>query len=127
MFAPLLSPAMLVVDDDPFIRKLIITTLEGVSPHVIYQASNGEDAVLIARQQRPRLILLDISMPRVDGIEACREMRRHPSLANTTIIMLTAVIDDVAGVRAAEAGADALLTKPFSPLELLDLVTTLAN
>lgn len=100
-----------------------MTTLEGISRYVVYQASNGEDAVRIARQEQPQLVFLDIAMPLLNGIEACREMRSEPSLANTTIVMLTGVLDESARTRAAQAGADAFLTKPFSPRDLLRLVS----
>jgi two-component system chemotaxis response regulator CheY len=117
--------AVLIVDDDPFIRKLIRTTLEGVSGFELHEARDGEEAVQTARQESPRLVFLDIDMPRVDGIEACRRMRAEPSLAGAKIVMLTATAEDSARVRAREAGADFFLTKPFSPLELLRLVAEL--
>ena len=66
---------MLIVDDDPFIRKLIVTTLEGVSEFDLHEAGDGVEAVEIAGRQSPRLVFLDIDMPRMDGIEACRAMR----------------------------------------------------
>ncbi len=117
--------AVLIVDDDPFIRKLIVTTLEGVSEFELHEARDGEEAVQAARQQAPRLVFLDIDMPRVDGIEACRRMRAEPVMAGAKIVMLTATVEDSARVRAREAGADFFLTKPFSPLELLRLVAEL--
>jgi len=117
--------AVLIVDDDPFIRKLIRTTLEGVSTFDLYEASNGEEGVQAARREAPRLVFLDIDMPRMEGIEACRQMRNEPAMAGAKIVMLTASADDGARARAAEAGADFFLTKPFSPLKLLRLVDEL--
>ena len=119
--------AVLIVDDDPFIRKLIVTTLEGVSTFQLHQASDGEEAVEAARREGPRLVFLDIDMPRLDGIEACRRMRADPAMAGARIVMLTASADDSARERAAAAGADRFLTKPFSPLDLLRLVDDLDN
>ena len=119
--------AVLIVDDDPFIRKLIVTTLEGVSTFQLHQASDGEEAVEAARRESPRLVFLDIDMPRLDGIEACRRMRAEPAMAGARIVMLTASADDSARSRAAAAGADRFLTKPFSPLDLLRLVDDLDN
>ena len=119
--------AVLIVDDDPFIRKLIVTTLEGVSTFQLHQASDGEEAVEAARREAPRLVFLDIDMPRLDGIEACRRMRADPAMAGARIVMLTASADDSARERAAAAGADRFLTKPFSPLDLLRLVDDLDN
>jgi CheY-like chemotaxis protein len=116
---------VLIVDDDPFIRKLIVTTLEGVSAFELHEASDGEEAVQVARREGPRLVFLDIDMPRLDGIEACRQMRREPAMAGSKIVMLTASADDSARSRAEQAGADRFLTKPFSPLTLLRLVDEL--
>jgi CheY-like chemotaxis protein len=117
--------AVLIVDDDPFIRKLIVTTLEGVSTFDLHEAGDGEEAVSVARREAPRLVFLDIDMPRLDGIEACRQMRGVPTMAGAKIVMLTASADDRARSRAADAGADRFLTKPFSPLDLLRLVDEL--
>jgi CheY-like chemotaxis protein len=116
---------VLIVDDDPFIRKLIVTTLEGVSTFELHEASDGEEAVQVARREGPRLVFLDIDMPRLDGIEACRQRRREPTMAGSKIVMLTASADDSARSRAEQAGADRFLTKPFSPLTLLRLVDEL--
>jgi CheY-like chemotaxis protein len=117
--------AVLIVDDDPFIRKLIVTTLEGVAGFELHEARDGDEAVQTASVQSPRLVFLDIDMPRMDGIEACRRMRADPAMAGSKIVMLTATAEESARVRAREAGADFFLTKPFSPLELLRLVAEL--
>ena len=117
--------AVLIVDDDPFIRKLIVTTLEGVAEFELHEASDGEEAVRAASVRSPRLVFLDIDMPRLDGIEACRQMRAVPAMSAAKIVMLTATAEDSARERAHQAGADFFLTKPFSPLELLRLVAEL--
>lgn len=118
---------VLIVDDDPFIRKLILTTLEGVSSFDLHEAGDGEEAVQVACREGPRLVFLDIDMPRMDGIEACRQMRSQPSMRGSKIVMLTASADDSARTRAEAAGADRFLTKPFSPLALLRLVDELGS
>ena len=117
--------AVLIVDDDPFIRKLIVTTLEGVAEFELHEASDGEEAVQASSALSPRLVFLDIDMPRMDGIEACRLMREEPAMEGSKIVMLTATAEDSARVRARQAGADFFLTKPFSPLDLLRLVAEL--
>jgi len=117
--------AVLIVDDDPFIRKLIVTTLEGVSAYDLHEAADGAQAVQCAGREGPRLVFLDIDMPVLDGIESCRQMRALPVMADAKIVMLTASADDSARSRASEAGADFFLTKPFSPLDLLRLVDEL--
>jgi len=116
---------VLIVDDDPFIRKLIVTTLEGVSAFVMHEAADGAQAVKAASLEAPRLVFLDIDMPVLDGIEGCRQMRALPTMSGSRIVMLTASADDSARDRAHEAGADFFLTKPFSPLDLLRLVDEL--
>jgi len=118
---------VLIVDDDPFIRKLILTTLEGVSSFDLHEACDGEEAVQTARREGPRLVFLDIDMPRMDGIEACRQMRAEPVMEGAKIVMLTASSEESARDRAAAAGADRFLTKPFSPLDLLRLVDELGS
>ena len=118
-------PSVLIVDDDRFIRRLVATTLEDVSGYDIVEAVNGEEAVESGRLRRPELIFLDIDMPVLDGLEACRRLRAQEETADSTIVMLTAAVGEVAERAAEEAGADLYLTKPFSPLELLRLVDDL--
>ncbi len=114
--------SVLIVDDDPFIRKLIATTLEDVAGFELVEAADGREAVEAAARDRPDLVFLDIEMPEVDGLEACRRLRAAPDTARATIVMLTAAAGDTAERDAETAGADLFLTKPFSPLELLNLV-----
>ena len=113
---------ILVVDDDPLIRRLIATTLENVAGFDILEAEDGVDALEKADAARPTIVFLDIDMPRMDGVEACQRLRRSPATAAATIVMLTAAADAGAETRAVEAGADLYMTKPFSPLEVLQLV-----
>jgi two-component system chemotaxis response regulator CheY len=117
--------SVLVVDDDPFIRKLIATTLEDVGEFDLHEASDGLEAVEVARDKSPRLVFLDVDMPRLDGIAACRQLRAEPETSGATIVMLTAAHGDDVERQAEEAGADLFLTKPFSPLDLLRLVDEL--
>jgi two-component system chemotaxis response regulator CheY len=116
------SRTILVVDDDPLIRRLIATTLEDVAGFDIVEAEDGLDALETAGAGIPTIVFLDIDMPRMDGITACRELRQLDGTSASTIVMLTAATDDRAERRAGEAGADLFLTKPFSPLEVLRLV-----
>jgi CheY-like chemotaxis protein len=120
-------PSVLIVDDDPFIRKLVATTLEDVAGFQLAEASDGREALEIARREPPQLIFLDIDMPHVDGYEACRLLRAEPATSHATIVMLTAAAGEEAERAAEEAGADLFLTKPFSPLELLRLVHDLGD
>lgn len=117
-----MTRAVLVVDDDPFIRRLIVTTLEDVAEFEIHEAADGMEALEVARRERPSLVFLDIDMPRIDGIDACRQLRADRSTSAITIVMLTAADGDAIQREAQAAGADLYLTKPFSPLDLLRLV-----
>jgi CheY-like chemotaxis protein len=118
---------VLVVDDDPFIRKLIATTLEDVAEFELHEAADGLEALEVAERERPTLVFLDVDMPRLDGIAACRQLRENPATSETTIVMLTAAHGDNVERSAEEAGADLFLTKPFSPLDLLRLVDRLSD
>ena len=111
-----MTRCVLVVDDDPFIRKLIATTLEDVSRFNIHEASNGLEAVEVARRELPVLVFLDVDMPGMNGIETCRRLRADVATSGATIVMLTAAHGERVERDAEEAGADLFLTKPFSPL-----------
>ncbi len=115
---------VLIVDDDPFIRKLIATTLEDVSGLDLLEAADGVEAVELAARQAPVIVFLDLNMPRLDGIGATAQLRALPGSEITTIVMLTAAGQERER-EAREAGADLFLTKPFSPLDLLRLVDEL--
>ena len=115
---------ILVVDDEPSIVDLVRFTLEDADVRVV-EASDGAEALVLARQIKPDLILLDVQMPRLDGLEVCRELRREPAFARAPIILLTAAGQEADRARGLGAGADEYLTKPFSPLALLALVEAL--
>jgi CheY-like chemotaxis protein len=122
-----MTRAVLVVDDDKFIRKLVATTLEDVSEFDLHEASDGVEALEVAHDKQPAIVFLDVDMPRMDGIDTCRRMREDPATTHATIVMLTAAHGDQTERLAEEAGADLFLTKPFSPLELLRLVDRLGD
>jgi two-component system chemotaxis response regulator CheY len=122
-----MTRGVLIVDDDPFVRKLIATTLEDVAGFELHEAADGIEALEVARRELPSLVFLDVDMPRLDGIDACRQLRSEEATASTTIVMLTAAHGDSVERQAEEAGADLFLTKPFSPLDLLRLVDRLGG
>jgi DNA-binding response OmpR family regulator len=115
---------ILVVDDEPSIVELVRFTLEDAEVRVV-EASDGAEALILARRIKPDLVLLDVQMPRLDGLEVCRQLRRESDFARTPIIMLTAAGQQAERTRGLGAGADEYLTKPFSPLALLALVEAL--
>jgi len=115
---------VLVVDDEQPIVDLVRFTLEDERVQVV-EAADGLKALEVARERPPDLVLLDVQMPRLDGFEVCHRLRREPGLERTRIVMLTAAAQEADRARAAAAGADDYLTKPFSPLKLLSLVRAL--
>lgn len=121
-----MSRAVLVVDDDPFIRRLVTTTLEDIAGIELHEAPDGVQALALARATRPVIVFLDVEMPQMDGIDTCRSLRADPATEAATIVMLTAADGEQVQRRAEDAGADLFLTKPFSPLDLLRLVDGLA-
>ena len=118
---------LLVVDDDPFIRRLVTTTLEDVAQVTLLEAEDGDRALALADRHRPAIVLLDVDIPGPSGIEVCRALRANPRTGDATIVMLTAARGDDIEDQAEAAGADLFLTKPFSPLELLRLVDRLSG
>src|SRR3989475_4599121 len=113
-----MAQEVLVVEDEPDIRRLIVLHLErdGFSCRT---ASNGPEALREARAVVPDLVVLDLMLPELDGLEVCRQLRRDASTAAVPIIMLTAKSDEVDRVVGLEIGADDYVSKPFSPKELV--------
>jgi len=112
---------VLIVDDDEMIRRLVRTVLEADEYDVV-EARNGDIALELANEAHPAVVLLDIMMPGIDGVEVCRRLD-HTAVK---VIILTARDDPSLEDACREAGADAFLTKPFSSVELLDLVAGFA-
>ena len=115
---------VLLADDDPGLRRLVGATL-GSEHFNLLSASDGEETLSIARELRPALILLDINMPRRNGLEVCQLLKADPSTADIKIVMLTASGSEVDRTKAVEAAADDYVVKPFSPIALLDKVYAL--
>jgi CheY-like chemotaxis protein len=112
---------LLIADDEPGIRSLVRMTLES-DVYEIVEAANGEEALASARQLHPELVLLDVMMPKLDGFEACRQLKEDPATADIVVVMLTARAQESDRERGAAAGADEYFTKPFSPVALMRLV-----
>lgn len=109
---------ILVVDDEPDAIELARFNLRAAGYDVI-TAENGNAALRLARESIPDLILLDVMLPEVDGLEVCKILRRHPQTAAIPIILLTAKAAEIDRVLGLELGADDYVTKPFSPRELI--------
>lgn len=117
----------LIVEDQADIRELIRMSLE-LEDLDIREAEDGDVGFAAALAFRPDLVLLDVMMPgSMDGFEVCRRLRADPAFRRTRIVMLTARSQDTDRQQGASAGADAYLTKPFSPRQLLEVVHRLMN
>lgn len=115
---------ILLVDDEPDILEFLSYNLkkEGFQ---IYTSNNGRDAVKIANEIKPHLIILDVMMPDMDGIETCREIRNNENLKNVLISFLTARGEDYSQIAGFDAGADDYITKPIKPRVLVSRVNAL--
>jgi two-component system alkaline phosphatase synthesis response regulator PhoP len=115
---------ILIVDDEPDILEFLTYNLkrEGFN---VYQASSGREAIEIAKKQVPDLMLLDIMLPEMDGIETCEEIRKVPALQQTTIAFLTARGEDYSQIAGFEAGGDDYITKPIKPKVLISRIKAL--
>jgi DNA-binding response OmpR family regulator len=112
---------ILLADDQEGLRRLVSVTL-GPDEFEILHASDGEEALRMARTQRPHLILLDVAMPKLDGFQVLRQLKADAATASIPIIMLTATGNAQARSMARDLGAVDYFVKPFSPLTLLQRV-----
>ncbi len=108
-------PLVLIADDEPDIRRFLRMQMENVD---VIEASDGAEALEIARLRRPQLALLDHMMPEMDGVEVCKRIRENHSTRGVAVIILTARADEQTKLSALQAGANDFLTKPFSTAEL---------
>jgi len=109
---------VLIVEDEPDIRALVVHHLKREG-YQVSAAASGEEALRQVQAAQPDLVLLDLMMPAMDGLEVCRRLRQDPATASLPIVMLTAKGDEVDRVLGLEIGADDYIVKPFSPKELL--------
>jgi two-component system alkaline phosphatase synthesis response regulator PhoP len=112
---------ILIVDDNEDILELLFYNLKSDGYHVEI-AKDGIEAIEVARKSLPDLIIMDIMMPKMDGVEACRHIRKLPELANTHIIFLTARVEEYSEIAAFDSGADDYLMKPIKPRALMSRV-----
>jgi two-component system alkaline phosphatase synthesis response regulator PhoP len=115
---------ILLVDDEPDILEIIGYNLS-TEGYQVFTAENGVEAISQAKKHKPHLIVLDVMMPEMDGIEACEKIRNIPELSETVITFLTARSEDYSQVAGFEAGADDYITKPVKPKLLLSKVKSL--
>lgn len=115
---------ILLVDDEPDILEIISYNLTAQGYH-ISTANNGVEAIKKAKKEHPHLIILDVMMPEMDGIEACEQIRKIPELQDTLIAFLTARGEDYSQVAGFEAGADDYISKPIKPKVLVSKIKSL--
>ncbi len=115
---------ILLVDDEPDILEFMEYNLKK-EKYSVFTANNGKEALLVAKREKPDLIILDIMMPEMDGIETCRALREMPEFRNTLIAFLTARNEDYSQVAGFDVGADDYITKPIKPRVLISRINAL--
>jgi two-component system, OmpR family, phosphate regulon response regulator PhoB len=115
---------VLVADDDADVRDLVAFRLDRAGYEVM-AAADGQDALELARSRSPDIAVLDVMMPRLDGLQVTRQMRAIDELARVPVLLLTASVHEAAVKQGFEAGADDYMKKPFSPADLVARVRAL--
>jgi CheY-like chemotaxis protein len=115
------TKTVLVVDDDAAVRMVLQLAFERTD-YRVEAAEDGEGALALARERRPDLMLLDIGMPGMDGLEVCRRLKADPATSGIKIVLLTARVQERDREVGMAAGADGYLTKPFSPRAVIAYV-----
>lgn len=112
---------ILIVDDEPHIRMLIEQTLEELEDDGVefLTAENGEIALQIIQKENPQLVFLDVMMPKMNGMEVCRKIKKELQLKDVFIVLLTAKGQELDRQKGYEVGADIYMTKPFDPEAIL--------
>ncbi len=112
---------ILIVDDEPHLRMLIQQSLEDLEDEGVelFLAADGEQALEVIRAEEPRLVLLDVMMPKKNGFDVCATIQHELGMTETYVILLTAKGQEVDRLRGQEAGADQYMTKPFDPDALM--------
>jgi two-component system cell cycle response regulator DivK len=118
------TKTILYVEDNEFNRKMVRDLLKRTT-YLLIEARDGEAGVAMALEKRPDLILMDIQLPKMSGLDATRKLRLEPTTAATPIIAITSFALSGDDQKAKEAGATAYMTKPYSPFELLGLIRKL--
>jgi two-component system chemotaxis response regulator CheY len=117
---------VLTVDDSPSIRQMIKVTLEPAG-HAVVEAGDGVQGLAKAQSSRPDLVITDLNMPQMNGLELIRALRKQPSLTGLPIVFLTTESNDALKQEAKSAGATGWITKPFKPEQLLAVVAKLVR
>ena len=116
---------ILSVDDDPDLRKIITMSLQDVGGFVVQACASGKEAIEKAPAFDPQLILLDVMMPGMDGLETLTALRRDPRLAKTAVVFITANVKPGDEARFMDLGAVDIIAKPFDPMHLHERINTI--
>ena len=113
---------ILIVDDEAHIRMLIEQTLEDLEEEgvIFFKAENGEEALKIIQAEKPQLVFLDVMMPKMNGMEVCRHVKKELGLDKVFIVLLTAKGQELDKLKGQEVGANLYMTKPFDPEAILN-------
>jgi len=120
---------LLIVDDEAHIRMLIEQTLEELEDEGVtfFTAENGEQALEIIQEEKPQLVFLDVMMPKMNGMEVCRKVKKELGLDDVFIVLLTAKGQELDRQKGQEVGANLYMTKPFDPEALLNKAREVLN
>jgi two-component system alkaline phosphatase synthesis response regulator PhoP len=116
---------VLVIEDEKDILELILSIFDGLGNYQVLSAIDGEEAIKLARMDRPDIILLDIQLPKINGYEVCKYIKSDPTMSQIKILMLSGMTQNSDRQKAKEANADGYINKPFSSIELLEKVESL--
>jgi CheY-like chemotaxis protein len=125
--SPKTNKKILIVDDESSLRTLLKAVLDSEPGYDLQEASNGDEALELITQSKPDLIILDVMMPGQSGFEVCEKIKRNSQLKDIIVLILTAKGQKTDQEWASSVGADCFLSKPFSPLELIDLIENLLS
>ena len=112
-----MAKKVLICDDEPYIRESV-SYLARAEGYAVVTAEDGEEALRLARQERPDLIFLDLMMPRMNGYQVCQALKQEETTRGIHVIILTARGQEIDRIKGMEVGADEYLNKPFSPRKL---------
>ena len=116
---------VLIVEDEVTILELLSTILSDCKQYIILRATDGKEAISIARKEKPDLILLDLLLPRMNGYQVCESLRSDPETACTKVIMITGMTQRSDRLMGEKVGVDAYITKPFNSGSLVEKVKEL--
>jgi DNA-binding response OmpR family regulator len=117
---------VLIVDDEPGVRQLVSKILS--RDYMVIEARDGEEAVNVVRSQKPGIVIMDMMMPKMDGLTACYAIKKDPATKDIPVVMLTAIDQELnKKLSTVVMGANKYMTKPFSAQELLETIRQLLN